>query len=219
MNANTLFFVRGTNNGECLESEVFLTHEKAKERMTELYNDALTWGMDYDKGETALYDWSFTVAFEGGWLCYDIQELPNPGVMVPLPDGRSLHASSKDDPDYPGIKICVLDKDMKPEDAMGAAWMEYNVARDDYSDNQKLRLLGWNASEDEPAVNMSYDTGEFEDDDRIVLSKNSAESINQVISEYITMLLFASDEATTKSERDSLLAKVEDVKAKKIKTN
>lgn len=82
-------------------------------------------------------------------------------IIVPLPDGRQLVAYDKQDPNYPGIKIDLIDSDGS-EDSI--AWVEYNTQRSDYAPEQKLRLLLWNAADDEPAVNMAYDTGEFEED-------------------------------------------------------
>ena len=87
--------------------------------------------------------------------------MDNPRIIVPLSDGRQLVAYEKQDPDYPGIKIVIVNPDGS-EDCI--AWAEHNNGRDDYKPEQRLRLLLWNASDDEPAVNMAYDTGEFEKD-------------------------------------------------------
>lgn len=165
MEQNKLYVLVGTQGGDNLDSFAFVTYEQAYEKMKTTY-DANTGdpeGNGYDESETHIHDWGFTIGFHDGWMSMDIQVLNHPGVLVPLPDSRSLYASSKDDPDYPGIKICVLDKDMKPEDAMGAAWMEYNQVRNDYADNERLRTLVWAGEDDDPVFNVSFDTGKTEE--------------------------------------------------------
>lgn len=82
-------------------------------------------------------------------------------ITVRLPDGRKLVAYNKQDSDYPGIRIDLINADGS-EDSI--TWVEYNTIRGEYTPEQRLRLLLWNAREDEPAVNMAYDTGEFEED-------------------------------------------------------
>ena len=82
-------------------------------------------------------------------------------IIVPLPDGRKLVAYDKCDDDYPGIRIDVVQLN-GDEDSI--VWAEYNTIRDNYTPEQRLRLLMWNADTDEPVVNMAYDIGEFEKD-------------------------------------------------------
>ena len=138
-------------------------------KFKELYEEGLVSGGEFLRGDTVLQEWSFTIAYHSGWLQANIMQVPNPGVLLGLPDGRFLHASSKDDPDYPCIKICVLDKDLKPDDGgAGAVWMEYDQASEDISDKQRLRILVWNADsanryddKGEPVLKLRYDTGEI----------------------------------------------------------
>jgi hypothetical protein len=174
MDQNMLYLIVRTQGGENLDPLPFINYSTAYAKLKELYEAEVnadpeyTVGEFYDQAETNLLDWGFTVAYYEGWLKANIMQVPNPGVLVALPDGRSLHAVSKDDPDYPCIKICVLDKDMKPDDGgAGAVWMEYDQASEDVADNQRLRILAWNANsankyndEGEPVLKLRYDTGE-----------------------------------------------------------
>jgi len=79
-------------------------------------------------------------------------------VFVTLPDGRQLVASDKQDGEYPGIRIEVIDKNQ----VHGIAWVEYNTGRADYAPNQRLRLIFWKNGKDEPIINVACDTGESE---------------------------------------------------------
>jgi len=80
-------------------------------------------------------------------------------VTVALPDGRKLTACDKRDAEYPGIKLVLTTPDEKQS---FISWAEYNTVRSEYQPNERLRLFLWNASDDEPAINMSYDTGAYE---------------------------------------------------------
>jgi len=80
-------------------------------------------------------------------------------IVVTLPDGRKLIAKDKRDNQYPGIIIELVNKNRRQE---CISWVEYNTVRDNYASEQRLRLLLWKKDGDEPAVNMAYDTGEFE---------------------------------------------------------
>jgi len=81
-------------------------------------------------------------------------------IMVPLPDGRSLVAYDKKNEDHPGITVELHAADAR--DVM-IAMIEYNTCRPDYSPEQRLRMLLWDKNSDDPAaVNLAYDTGEFE---------------------------------------------------------
>lgn len=107
------------------------------------------------------------VELQDGLICVDEKaEVRYPGVTVQLPDGRALHASKKDDPDYPGIKVALANEGEKPENCEAIVWAEYNVGRDDYTDEQRLRILAWDAKHQDYVVNLGYDTGEFERDSR-----------------------------------------------------
>lgn len=87
-----------------------------------------------------------------------IETIEQNHIIVPLPDGRQIVALDKKDPDYPGIKIELIHKDGFQE---CIAWAEYNEVHDDYTADQRLRLMLWRADNDEPVINMAYNTGEF----------------------------------------------------------
>lgn len=87
-------------------------------------------------------------------------------LSVALPDGRILVATDKCDNAHPGIQIAVVSEDgsLTP-----IVWAEYNTIRPDYSMDERLRLIAWSDAEpepEEPAINMSYDTGSFETEDK-----------------------------------------------------
>ena len=91
-------------------------------------------------------------------------------VKTELPDGRVLKAAQKTDPDYPGIQI-TLEWENEEGKAMEdiIAWAEYNMGRsstgkDSYKDKDRLRIMAWSSAQDEPEINMGYDTAEFECD-------------------------------------------------------
>ena len=93
----------------------------------------------------------------------------NMQLSVPLPDGRFLVATAKDSTSHPGIEIAVVSEDCTSK---GMLWAEFNTARPDYAMDERLRVLLWNEADDEPAINMSYDTGSFE-----VENKNGVRTI------------------------------------------
>ncbi len=169
MEQSMLFIIVRTQDGVNLDPLPFTSYNAACAKFKEFYEEELISGGEFYEEDTVLQEWSFTVAYHSGWLQANIMQVPNPGVLIGLPDGRFLHASSKDDPDYPCIKICVLDKNMEPDDGgAGAVWMEYDQASEDISDNQRLRILAWNAKsafkyddEGEPVLKLRYDTGEI----------------------------------------------------------
>lgn len=149
--------------GDYLDMLIFTKWSEAYAYMKGIYEHRLA-TESYDKTETSINEWGCTVAIYDGWLTMQITEFPVPDIVVPLPDGRILRASSKQDNDYPGIQI-VLQKggEAFPNDDI-IVWAEYNTGRPEYSDQQKLRIIAWKADHDEPVVNLGYDTGDFERD-------------------------------------------------------
>lgn len=84
-------------------------------------------------------------------------------LSVTLPDGRILVATDKGSESHPGIQIALVTDDTVTR----IAWVEYNSIRPDYTLDERLRFILWNDTEpNEPAVNMSYDTGSFEVEDK-----------------------------------------------------
>lgn len=161
---NILYLVVGCQNGEIKDSFAYLTYGEAYAKLKGIYDDNISYG-GYDENDTSLNDWGFTIAFYSGWMETSIQQVAHPGIRVGLPDDRALFADDKRDPDYPGIKIMVLKKDQTPQNCQDiTAWTEYNTARDDYTDNQRLRTIVWAATQDEPVLNLGYDTGDVERD-------------------------------------------------------
>ncbi len=170
MEQNKLFIIVMNQSGVNLDPILFITYNAAYAKLKELYDEKLSSGIEYDVTETKLMDWGFTISDNRGYLRANILQAPNPGVLIGLPDGRFFHALSKgDNDDYPGIKICVLDNNLEPDDGgAGAVWMEYDQASDNISDNQRMRILAWNADsadkyDDEgmPVLILRYDTGEI----------------------------------------------------------
>lgn len=119
--------------------------------ITGVTEDKLTWLRERERN-------AIVYAYE---LVHDLltKSQAAPSVCVSLPDGRQLTAKAKSDTVYPGIEIILTTSDQKQS---AIAWAEYDVGRDDYQPNERLRMLLRNASDDEPAINMSYDTGAYE---------------------------------------------------------
>ena len=162
---NSLFILHGRYGVELEPPRVFLSHKEAYKEMKGRYKDALNESDkdDYDEDSTCLGASQFTIAFHDDWFEMQIVEVPHPGIRVPLPDGRMLHADDKCDPNYPGIQIHEVTKKKSGKEVLDIiAWVEYNTGRADYTDEQRLRGLLWTKKKNDPVANISYDTGHKE---------------------------------------------------------
>jgi len=166
MQANKLFILTGIDDGEILDVFPFNSYEEAYGKMKTIYEERVQ-SLGIGKIHSLLGAWGLEITYrQDGWeevqMKMSILTTPHPGLAVALPDGRRLHASDKEDSGYPGIRIALLSENQKPGDAMGILWAEYSEERTDLPDEDKLRIMAWNAKEDEPQFILSYDSGKAE---------------------------------------------------------